>query len=139
MRVAARGNGGVSFLPLECWNPMVKVATFAAELDKKRISCRVSLEVLRTCFRGSEEKPMEIVAEKNTRGIRDRGGHVGYHCARIVKAHELLPVVGVIGDVGARKVTHHQHQPERVKSAFLGQGRNLSDIQAESVHARVDV
>lgn len=53
----------ISFPLLECWNPMTKVATIAAEVDKKRILCRISLEVLRKQFNASADEPMRAVAE----------------------------------------------------------------------------
>ena len=56
----------ISFPRLECWNPMAKVATVAAEVDKKRVLCRISLEILRDKFGASENEPMQSVAEHRT-------------------------------------------------------------------------
>lgn len=53
----------VSFPRLECWNPMTKMATIAAEMNKRRILCRISLDVLRKKFKASTETPMQAVAE----------------------------------------------------------------------------
>nr|VFJ50603.1 MAG: Protein of unknown function (DUF1488) [Candidatus Kentron sp. FW]VFJ52998.1 MAG: Protein of unknown function (DUF1488) [Candidatus Kentron sp. FW] len=53
----------ISFPLLESWNPMTKVATIAAEVNKKRVLCRVSMEVLQEKWRVSEEEPMQTVVE----------------------------------------------------------------------------
>jgi hypothetical protein len=42
---------------------MTKVATIAAEMNKRRILCRVPLDVLRKKFKASAEAPMVAVAE----------------------------------------------------------------------------
>jgi len=61
-RTSAQEDTGISFPKLECWNPMAKVATIAAEVNKNRVLCRISLEILRDKFGVSEEKPMRSVA-----------------------------------------------------------------------------
>lgn len=53
----------ISFPRLECWNDATKVATVAAAKDKKRILCRVSLEMLTERYGPSENAPMQVVAE----------------------------------------------------------------------------
>ena len=65
-RKSASGNTGISFPKLECWNTMTKVATVAAEVNKKRVLCRISLEILRNKFGVSEEEPMRSVALHRT-------------------------------------------------------------------------
>lgn len=62
-RSSASGETGVSFPKLECWNPMTKVATVAAEVGNKRVLCRISMEVLQDKFCASVEAPMRAVAE----------------------------------------------------------------------------
>ena len=62
-RSASDEDTAVSFPRLECWNPMTKTATIAAEKNKRRILCRISLDVLRKKFKASAEAPMEAVAE----------------------------------------------------------------------------
>ncbi len=42
---------------------MTKVATIAAEQNKKRILCRISMEVLKKKFRASDDDPMRAVAD----------------------------------------------------------------------------
>jgi hypothetical protein len=45
---------------------MTKVATVAAEVSKKRVLCRISLEILRDKFGASEEDPMRSVVQHRT-------------------------------------------------------------------------
>lgn len=56
-------NTGISFPLLECWNPLTRVATIAADVNKRRVLCRISLEVLQSKYRASPEEPMRAVAE----------------------------------------------------------------------------
>ena len=60
------GETEISFPLLECWNPMTHVATIAAEVNKRRVLCRISFEVLQECFDASEDAPMKAVAENRT-------------------------------------------------------------------------
>ena len=60
------GGRVISFPRLECWNPVTKVVTLAAEVNKKRVLCLVSLETLSDKFGVLEEKPMRSVAEHRT-------------------------------------------------------------------------
>ena len=62
-------DGIVTFPLLECWNPLTKVATLAAEVNKDRVMCRISFDVLRKKFRASKDDPMRAVAE-NRASIR---------------------------------------------------------------------
>jgi hypothetical protein len=48
---------------LECWNPITKVATIAAEVDKKRVLCRISAELLCKKFSAPADEPMRAVAD----------------------------------------------------------------------------
>lgn len=63
---APSGDGGVTFPKLESWNAMTKVATIAAKVNKKRVLCRVSLDILTDKFGTSEEEPMKYVAKHRT-------------------------------------------------------------------------
>ena len=45
---------------------MTKVATIAAQVDKTRVLCRVSLEVLQKKFHASTDEPMRAVAENRS-------------------------------------------------------------------------
>ena len=62
-RTSASDDSGISFPKLACWNPMTKVATVAAEVNKNRVLCRISLKILRDKFGVSEEDPMQSVAQ----------------------------------------------------------------------------
>ena len=61
-RTSASGYTGISFPRLESWNTLTKVATIAAEVNKKRVLCRISLKILRDKFGDSEEEPMHSLA-----------------------------------------------------------------------------
>lgn len=67
-RKPAPGTGGISFPSLECWNPVTKVATIAAQVDADRVSCRVSMEILRERFNASTEEPLQVI-KKNRSAI----------------------------------------------------------------------
>ena len=56
----------ISFPMLECWNPVTKVATIAAQVDKQRVLCRISMKVLRKKFNASTNEPMRAVAENRS-------------------------------------------------------------------------
>jgi len=56
------GNTVISFPKLESWNLLTEVATIAAQVNKKRVLCRISLEILREKFGDLEEEPMRSVA-----------------------------------------------------------------------------
>ena len=56
----------ILFPRLECWNTTTKVATVAADVDKNRVLCRISLEILRDKFDASEKEPMQSVAQHRT-------------------------------------------------------------------------
>jgi len=62
-RTSAPDDSGISFPKLECWNPITKVATVAAEVNKNRVLCRISLKLLRDKFGISKEEPMQSVAQ----------------------------------------------------------------------------
>jgi len=53
----------IAFPILESWNTHSKVATIVATADKKRILCRISMEVLRERFDASEDEPMQSLIE----------------------------------------------------------------------------
>jgi len=55
--------GKITFPLLQCWNPMTKVATIAAQVDGKRVSCRISYAALQKKFNTSADLPMKAVTE----------------------------------------------------------------------------
>ena len=65
-KTSSSGETEITFPMLECWNPMTKVATIAAQVDQKRVLCRISMDVLRKKFRASDDEPMRAVAENRS-------------------------------------------------------------------------
>ena len=53
----------ISFPMLECWNQLTKVASIAAQVDQRRVLCKITMEVLQKKFRASADEPMRAVAE----------------------------------------------------------------------------
>ena len=53
----------ISFPKLECLNNLTKMATIVAEVDKRRVLCRISFESLRTKFGVSDDKFIQSVAQ----------------------------------------------------------------------------
>ncbi len=45
---------------------MTQVATIAADVDKRRVLCRVSLKVLQEKFHASSEEPMRSIVDNRT-------------------------------------------------------------------------
>lgn len=62
-RTPTTSDSGIKFPRLECWNAVTKVATVAADVNKKRVLCRISLEVLMEKFGASDDEPMLMVYE----------------------------------------------------------------------------
>ncbi len=56
----------ISFPRLECWNTTTRVVTVAADVDKRRVLCRISLDILRDKFGASKKTPMQFVAQHRT-------------------------------------------------------------------------
>ncbi len=59
-------DGIISFPVLQCWNPMTKVITIAAQVSGKRVSCRISINDLKTKYHVFEDEPMKTVSEHRT-------------------------------------------------------------------------
>lgn len=62
-RSSSGGSSEISFPGLESWNPLTKVATIAAEVNKTRALCRVSLDTLQRAYGVSKQEPMDAVAQ----------------------------------------------------------------------------
>lgn len=60
-KTSSASGSEISFPQLECWNSLSKVATIAATINKNRVLCRISLQILQDNFGASESKPMESV------------------------------------------------------------------------------
>ena len=56
-----KGDGSISFPPLQCWNPVTKVATIAAQFSGRRVSCRIKMNDLRKKFHIFPDEPMQSV------------------------------------------------------------------------------
>lgn len=60
------GDGKILFPKLQSWNPMTKVATIAADVDGKRVLCRISEDDLKKKFNASGDALMKAVTENRT-------------------------------------------------------------------------
>ena len=59
-------DGIITFPHLQCWNPVTKVATIAAQVSGRRVSCRVKINDLKKKFHISPEDPMHLVTKFRT-------------------------------------------------------------------------
>ena len=57
------GDGKISFPKQQSWNPMTEVATIAADVDGKRVLCRISSKDLQKKYLISTEEPMKAVTK----------------------------------------------------------------------------
>lgn len=57
---------GISFPALQSWNPMTKFATIAAQVDGRRVLCRVSSQDLRNRFNAAADAPMDAVTRNRS-------------------------------------------------------------------------
>lgn len=62
-KASSSGDNSITFPGLESWNPATEVATMAADVNKQRALCRISLKTLRDKFGVGEEGPMRSLAE----------------------------------------------------------------------------
>jgi hypothetical protein len=51
----------ITFPKLESWNPVSQVATIVAEVNKRRVLCRISFDLLQNKFCASSALPMNSV------------------------------------------------------------------------------
>ena len=56
-----QADGKISFPKLQCWNPVTRVATIAADVDGKRVSCRISAADLQKKFKAAPDAPMQVI------------------------------------------------------------------------------
>jgi len=63
-------DGKITFPHLHCWNPETETATIAAQVSGRRVSCRISYEVLKNRFPVISGTPLENV-EKYRREVED--------------------------------------------------------------------
>ena len=69
-RNPSSAKSGISFPVLQSWNPMTQVATIAAQVNGKRVLCRISKSALEKKFGVPEDSPMNAVTE-NRHEIED--------------------------------------------------------------------
>lgn len=62
-RNRAAADGKIHFPALECWNPQTRVASIAAQVNGRRIMCKISLGVLQEKFNASKDTPMQSVRQ----------------------------------------------------------------------------
>ena len=60
-------DGEVTFPHLQCWNPLTMVATIVAELNGKRIACRIGQDVLEKKLHAASQEPMQSVTDYRIR------------------------------------------------------------------------
>ncbi len=65
-KTSSSDESDISFPLLECWNPMTKMASIAAQVDQRRVLCKISMEVLQKKFHASADEPMRAVAENRS-------------------------------------------------------------------------
>jgi len=71
-------DGIISFPPLQCWNPVTEVATIAAVVSGRRVSCRIKFTDIRKKFHIFTNEPMKSVSahrielEKAARDLIER-------------------------------------------------------------------
>jgi len=61
-RTSTPDPSGILFPTRECWNPVTEVVTVAAQANKQRVLCRVSLQILTDKFGAQNEAPLPYVA-----------------------------------------------------------------------------
>jgi len=51
----------ITFPALQCWNPVTKVATIAAQVSGRRVSCRIRIADLRKRYKNISDEPMQSI------------------------------------------------------------------------------
>ncbi len=62
-RTSSELNSGIIFPRLESWNSATETATIAADVNKKRVLCRIALCTLVDRFGASDESPMQLIEQ----------------------------------------------------------------------------
>lgn len=57
---------GIQFPVLQSWNPMTSSATIVAQVDGKRVLCRIAGSDLKKKYRAADAEPMTVVTEHRT-------------------------------------------------------------------------
>lgn len=56
------GDGSIHFPILECWNPMTRCVSIAADVNGRRVLCRIAETVLKKRFGAAADGPTAQVA-----------------------------------------------------------------------------
>lgn len=83
----APGKGEIRFPRLESWNPLTKTVTVVAQVDQRRVLCRIAFTILKKHFDASADNPTQAIRDNRAaieavarRRIEDGGfekdGHV---------------------------------------------------------------
>jgi hypothetical protein len=62
-RITISDDTVIHFPGYESWNSMTEVATVAADVNKERVLCRVSLNILEAKFGSMEDTPIRCIAQ----------------------------------------------------------------------------
>ena len=71
----------ILFPRLESWNPMSKTGTIAAQVNKKRVLCRISMDILQKKFHATVDNPLRairdnrVLIETAARKLIEKGGY----------------------------------------------------------------
>jgi hypothetical protein len=65
-RNPSRQSKDLYFPRLESWNPVSKTGTVAVQVNKKRVLCRISFELLQKKFRATVENPLQAMKDNRT-------------------------------------------------------------------------
>ena len=60
-KMSKTDDGKISFPNLQCWNPISKIATIAAEVNGGRVSCRIKIDDLGKKFQINSDDPMQSI------------------------------------------------------------------------------
>ena len=65
-KIAISDDTVIHFPGYESWNSMTKMATVAADVNKERVLCRVSLNILEDKFGDIDDTPVRCIAHHRT-------------------------------------------------------------------------
>jgi hypothetical protein len=80
-RPPAQNGKEILFPRLESWNPLSKTGTIAAQVNKKRVLCRISMKILQQKFHATADNPLRAIKENRAvieaaaRKLIERGGY----------------------------------------------------------------
>ncbi len=80
-RTSSLNGKEILFPRLESWNPLSKTGTIAAQVNKKRVLCRISMDILQKKFHATAENPLRAIKENRmvieaaARKVIEKGGY----------------------------------------------------------------